>query len=101
MNALERGQKQACSSKQHRHNATGERTLLNGEKSLNGTDEHHADHHDGEYRDGITRHPHDEQVHGNLLQRTQRYVPRFLHKTWPNVKEFYIHDINNLQNFAK
>ena len=53
-------------------------TLLNGKQRLDWSDEHHANHHDGEYRDGITRHPHDEQVHGNLLERAEGNIPRFL-----------------------
>ena len=41
-------------------------------------DHHHDDHHDWEDGDGVAGHVHDEEVHGDLLQRTQGNVPATL-----------------------
>ena len=49
--------------------------LGHGEEGLEGSEHHHEDHHDGEDGDGVTRHPHDEQVHGDLFERSQGNVP--------------------------
>ena len=40
--------------------------LSGAEQRLNRSQKHHADHHDGEDRNGVTRHPHDEHVHRHL-----------------------------------
>lgn len=53
--------------------------LLKGEQRFDWLDDKHTDHHDGEYRDGATGHVQDEQIHGHLLQRSQRQIPRFLY----------------------
>lgn len=50
-------------------------TVGNRKHGLNGSEEHHADHHDGEDGDGASSHPHDEHVHGNLFDRAQGNVP--------------------------
>ena len=44
------------------------RKLARGKKGLGGNrpEHHHDDHHDGEDRDRVAGHVHDEQVHGNL-----------------------------------
>jgi len=44
------------------------RSHLCCEYGLDGSDQHHADHHDGENGDRVARHVHDEQVHGNLWE---------------------------------
>ena len=53
-------------------------TGRHGHEGLDGPPGHHADHHDGEDGDGVPRHVHDEQVHGDLLQGPQGHVPAAL-----------------------
>lgn len=57
---------------------TNNPTLLNSKKSLDWPYEHHSNHHDWKYGDGIASHPHYEQVHWNLLQWTKSNIPWFL-----------------------
>ena len=45
--------------------------LAGAEESLNRSQEHHPDHHDGENRNGIAGHPHNEHIHGNLQQKAK------------------------------
>lgn len=62
-------------------------TGWHGHERLDGSPRHHTHHHDGEYGDGVSRHVHDEEIHGNLLQRSQSHVPASLqtHKhSWSN-----------------
>lgn len=59
-----------------------ERRILtgrHGHERLYGPPGHHADHHDGEDGDGVARHVHDEQVHGDLFQGPEGHVPTTLH----------------------
>lgn len=42
---------------------------------LNRSDEHHHHHHDREDTDRASGHVHNQQVHGELFDRTQRNVP--------------------------
>lgn len=58
----------------------GGSVLTGGERHerLQGPPAHHADHHGREDGDGVAGHVHDEQVHGDLLQRRQRHVPAAL-----------------------
>ena len=43
---------------------TENRTIFVGEESLDRSNEHHADHHDGEEGDGIASHPEYKQIEG-------------------------------------
>lgn len=54
-------------------------TGRHGHERLYGPPRHHADHHDGEDGDGVARHVHDEQVHGDLLQGPEGNVPATLY----------------------
>lgn len=47
---------------------------------LDGPPGHHTDHHGGKDGDGVTRHVHDEEVHGDLLQGAQGNIPAALER---------------------
>lgn len=47
-------------------------------QSLYGPPSHHAHHHDREDGDGVPRHVHDEQIHGDLFERAQGDIPASL-----------------------
>lgn len=66
-------------------------TGWHGHERLDGSPRHHTHHHDGEYGDGVSRHVHDEEVHGNLLQRSQSHVPASLqtHTLLLTMKQMY------------
>ena len=49
--------------------------LGHGEEGLEGSEHHHEDHHDGEDGDGVAGHPHDEQIHWNLLEGSECEIP--------------------------
>lgn len=50
----------------------------NGKESLKGTKEQHANHHNRKDGDGVSSHPHDEEIHWDLLNWSQGNVPRSL-----------------------
>ena len=53
-------------------------TWFDSQKSLDGPQEHHTNHHDGKDWDRIASHVHYEQIHWNLLEWPKRYIPWFL-----------------------
>ena len=54
-------------------------TFVKVEQSFDRSQKEHAHHHDGKYRDRVTGHVHDEEIHRNLFQWSQCNVPRLLH----------------------
>lgn len=63
-------------------------TGRHGHECLNGPPRHHTHHHDGEDGNSVARHVHDEEIHGDLLQRAKSYIPAPLH-THKKIKKFY------------